>query len=322
MPRPAHRRLLSVLAAVVVAVVPLAVAASNPARADAVKGSLAIISVSDAGTGLTGLTGAAVQGRSTSVVVEARDETGAPMAVTRATTVRLTASGPGTLGGTTTGTIAKNASRVTITGATYSTFANGVVLTASVTGGVSLDQGSATINVASTAVKATAREGTPLNVTDPGCAAPTAANPVCGFLRLPNGGTGTVLMYVESCVGVFKLGEVACFTGSSQQPAGLVTAVASLKDADGNKLYSKTDPATFVVACDKTLCSNGGVPKFPVVADLTNSGDLMPVFDCPAKGLLGDDQQACLDTVQSKRDNAGDLYSVILFDHDIRASHP
>ena len=312
MPRPAHRRLLSVLAAVVVAVVPLAVAASNPAQAGSVKGSLVIISVNDAGTGLPG----AVQGRSTSVVVEARDLTGAPMAVTRNTTVRLTASGPGSLGGTTTGTIAKDTSRVTITGATYSTFANGVVLTASVTGGVSLDPGSTTVNVASTAVKATAQPKVGQNVTDPGCAAPTATKPVCGFLQLPNGGNGTVLMYVGSCVGV-----VTCFGGTGQ-PAGLVTAEVSLKDAAGNPLYTKAAPATFVVACDKSLCSNGGVPSFRVLVDVTNTGTLTPAPDCPAKGVLGASQSACLDTVQSKRDNAGDLYSVVLFDHDIRSSYP
>ena len=38
--------------------------------------------------------------------------------------------------------------------------------------------------------------------------------------------------------------------------------------------------------------------------------------------MLGAAQTACLDTVQSKRDGAGDLFSVVLFDYDIRASYP
>jgi hypothetical protein len=37
---------------------------------------------------------------------------------------------------------------------------------------------------------------------------------------------------------------------------------------------------------------------------------------------LGTGQTACRDTVQSTRDNAGDLYSVILFTYDIRGSYP
>ena len=165
-------------------------------------------------------------------------------------------------------------------------------------------------------MRATATPGTNLSVTDPGCAAPTRAVPVCGFLRLPNGAGGTILMSVGSCVGI-----VACFTGAGTVP-GLVTASVSLKDANGAPLYTKTAPATFVVACDKSLCSNGGVPKFKVLIDVTDTGAFAAAPDCPAKGRLGADQTACRDKVQSKRDNAGDLYSVVLFDHDIRGSYP
>ena len=305
--------LLSVLAAVLVALVPLAVTVSNPAQAAPTKGSLVIVSVNDTATGLPG----AVQGRSMSVVVEARDPNGLPLAVNQATKISLTAGGPGTLGGTTTGTIAKNTSQVTITGAVYSGgVSNSVQLTATVTGGVALTDDNETIRIVSTAVKANASPRSALNVTDPACPAPTTANPVCGFLQLPNGANGTIFLYVGSCDGV-----VACFANQPQQPAGLVTAEVSLKDENGESLY-KTSPATFILACDKTLCSNGGVPSFRPLVDLTNAGPLVSLDDCPAKGVLGADQDACLDTVQSKRDGAGDLYSVILFDHDIRSSYP
>ena len=40
------------------------------------------------------------------------------------------------------------------------------------------------------------------------------------------------------------------------------------------------------------------------------------------EGSAGRDQTACVDTVQSKRNGAGDLYSVVLFDYDIRGSYP
>ena len=309
--------LLSVLSAVVLALASLAVLSPGPASGGAVKGSLVVISVNDAATGLAG----AVQGRPFSVVVEARDDANLPLPVTKDTPVALTeVSGPGTLSGTVTGVIKKNTSRATISGALYSLFANGIVLEARTTGGTSLSAGRTTANVARTAVKASAAPGSSLDVTDPSCAAPSTAVPVCGYLKLPNGGNGTVLLSVGSCLGI-----VSCFKGVQTPPPGLVTAAVSLKDANGAPLYTKTAPATFVLACDKSLCSNGGVPKFDVYIDVTNAGamderNLAP--PCPAKGVLGQAQDFCLDTVQSKRDGAGDLYSVVLFDHDIRGSYP
>ena len=305
------RLLLSVITASLLALATLA--GLPPASGGAVKGSLVVLSVSDPTTGLAG----AVQGRPFSVVVEARDDLGAPLAVTRDTTVTLVAiSGPGSLGGTLTGTIPKNRSQGTISGATYSTFANGVVLEARATGGVSLSAGRVTVNVARTAVKATATPGSAIDVTDPACAVPSPAVPVCGYLKLPNGANGTVLMSVGSCAGI-----VACFS-QAQAPPGLVTASVSLKDANGAPLYTKTAPATFVIGCDKSLCSNGGVPKFDVLIDVTDTGAFALAPDCPSKGVLGATQTSCVDTVQSKRDGAGDLFSVVLFDHDIRGSYP
>ena len=194
MPRDVTRNtrlLLSVLTAGLLALA--TVAGLPPASGGAVKGSLVVRSVTDPASGLAG----AVQGRPFSVVVEALDDLGAPLVVTRDTTVTLVEiSGPGSLGGTLTGTIRKNTSQGTISGATYSTFANGVVLEVRSTGGLSLSAGRTTVNVARTAVKATATPRSALDVTDPGCAVPSAAVPVCGYLKLPNGGNGTVLLSV------------------------------------------------------------------------------------------------------------------------------
>ena len=287
--------------------------APSPAVGVQVKGSLAVLSINDAATGLAG----AVQGRPFSVVVEARDELGAPLQVSRDTTVTLVAvSGPGSLGGTVTGVIRKDTARGLISGATYSAFANGVVLEVRATGGLSLTAGRVTANVARTAVRAVATPRTALEVTDPACSAPSTASPVCGYLRLPNGANGTVLLSVGSCAGI-----LSCFRGA-QAPPGLVTASVSLKDATGAPLYSKTAPATFMIGCDKSLCSNGGVPKFQVLIDVTDTGGFAEAPPCPSKGVLGATQTFCVDTVQSKRDGAGDLYSVVLFDYDIRASYP
>lgn len=275
-----------------------------------VKGSLAVVSVNDTGTGLEG----AVLGRPFSVVVEALDDAGAPLEVSKATTITLSeVSGDGDLSGNLTGVIPKNGSQATIIGALYSAFDNGVVLRVTATSGLVLSPGEVTVDIASTATRAVGSPRVALDVTDPACAAPTEASPVCGFLRLPNGANGTILMSVGSCEGV-----VDCLTDG----AGLVTADALLKDESGAPLYTKTAPATFVVACDKSLCGNGGVPNFDVLFDVTNQNDLTIAPDCPAKGTIGEDQEFCLDTVQSRRDGAGDLYSHILFEHDARASYP
>ena len=309
-----HRLHASVLAVVaLVAGVGLMTAATDSASAGSVKGSLAVISVNDAGTGLAG----AVVGRPMSVVVESRDLTGAPMALTKDTTVLLgSTGGPGTLSGVTTGTIAKNSSRTTISGALYSAFANGVTLTATETAGVALAPTSVTVNIAHTAVNVQANPHQALNVTDPGCPGPTPDLPVCGFLLLDNGGNGAVLMSVGSCDQI-----LTCRTGGGST-AELVTASVNLKDANGNPLYTHADPATLILACDKTLCGNGGVGQFPVTVDLTDSGAFTTLGDCPAKGVLGADQSACVDQVQSTKDNAGDVYTYILFVHDIRGSYP
>jgi hypothetical protein len=312
-PRSRLRRLsiLSVLALVWTSVL----LAMSPAASfgGSVKGSLAVISVADEGSGLVG----AVAGRPFNIVVEARDPLGAPLAPTQSTRVRLSlVTGSGTLGGVLEGTIAKGTTRGTIAGATYGAFGNGVVLGVAVVSGTALTGASTTINVAATAVRAQATPRTNLTVTDTGCPSPTPTSPVCGFLRLPNGGNGQVLMSVGSCATI-----LTCRTQSGTT-ARLVTAEVSLKDENGAPLYTPTAPATLVLACDKVLCGQGGVSKLPVTIDLTNTGAFAQLSDCPAKGVLGTGQSACLDTVQSTRDNAGDLYSVILFTYDIRGSYP
>ena len=308
-----RRHPISVLAVVAMLWAALLVVSPSASMAGSVKGSLAVISVGDQGTGLVG----AVAGRPFSVVVESRDPVGVPLVLSQNTRVRLSlVTGSGVLGGVLEGTIAKGASRGTIAGATYAPFGNAVTLGVGVVSGTALSGDTKEINVAATAVRAQATPRSSLNVTDPGCPSPTSSSPVCGFLQLPNGGNGTVLLSVGSCNGI-----LTCRT-QSVTTARLVTAEVSLKDANGVPLYSSAAPATFILACDKTLCGQGGVSSFPVAIDVTNTGALTQVPDCPSKGVLGGGQTACRDTVQSTRDNAGDLYSVILFTHDIRGSYP
>jgi len=77
------------------------------------------------------------------VVVQAQDASGNPANVTANTNINLTRTGgTGSLGGTTTGTIAAGTNQVTISGTAYTKAESGVVITANVTSGDSLTSGS------------------------------------------------------------------------------------------------------------------------------------------------------------------------------------
>ena len=315
MPHSAHslvRRFVAVVSAVVLTAVLAVAGASAPADAAAIKGFLAVGAVTDTGSGL----GAPVQDRPFDVVVEVLDADGQPTTVSKATMIVLEqVAGPGELAGSTTAVIPRNGSGATITGATYTQFANGVVLRVRAATGVELAPTEFTVDVALTAVGRAAAPGVPLELSDPACAVPTPEIPTCGYLLLPNGASGNVTLSLGSCDGI-----VDC-RAAGETSALVVLGVADLKGLLGDPLYSKQTPATLIVACDKMLCSQAGVPKLPLLVDLTNTGPLTEAPPCPAKGVLGENQQACVDYVQSTRSD-GDLYSYLLFEHDARASHP
>ena len=307
--QPLLRRSLAALSAAVLAAV-WAVGISIPADAAPAKGSLNIVSVSDRVSEL----GAPVQDRPFDVAVRVLDTAGQPTTVNQATTIVLEeVSGPGALEGTTTAVIPRNGSGATISGATYSQYANGVKLAVRAVSGVALTAAEVTVDVALTAVGRDAAPGRPWDLTDPAWSAPNPEAPTCGRLLLGNGASGRVVMSVGSCE---DLGP--CRTG-----ALVVTAVANVKDG-GESLYSNESPATLVVACDKTVCREtaNGVPELPLIYTLDNTGPLDKVADpCPAKGVVGAGQKACVDYVQSKR-SQGDLYLYLLFNVDVRSSFP
>jgi hypothetical protein len=290
------------------------------------KGFLKIVSFTDGtptnpGSGL----GGPVQGRPFSVVVEVIDSAGQPTTVNQKTSIVLEeVSGPGVLTGNTTVDIPRNGSGATISGAIYSPFANGVVLQVRAVSGVQLgldpETNPATVEVALTAVGRNANPGESLNLTDPECAAPTPEVPTCGQLLLPNGASGRVIMSVGSCDGLVdpSLGrdEDRCLNVGNTEGL-VVTTIADLKDGEGNQLYEGTH-ATLILACDKVLCGQSGVPKLPVIYTVENTGQLdTPAPECSAKGVLGELEDACVDYVSSMR-SGGDLYLVVLFRIDAR----
>ena len=312
------RRFIAVLAAVLLTAALGLAGILVPAAATGFKGFLAVVSVTDTGSGLA----APVQDRPFDVVVRVVDSSGKPKTVSKATTIVLEeVAGPGALGGTTTAVIPRNGSGATISGATYAPFANDVVLRVRAKSGVSLAPAKVTVDVALTAVGRRATPEVPFKLSDPACPTPTPQIPTCGYLLLPNGARGNVTLSLGSCEGIPTLPpRQSCRTAGSTE-ALVVMGVADLKDRRGNPLYGKKAPATMVVACDKVLCGSHGVPKLSLLVDLTNTGPLKEAPPCPKKGVLGRDQQACVDFVQSHRHH-GDLYTYLLFDVDPRASHP
>jgi hypothetical protein len=208
-------------------------------------------------------------------------------------------------------------------GATYSKFANGVVLKVKVVYGEHLAPGKTTVEVALTAVGRDATPGEPFTLKDPNCAAPTSNTPNCGFLNLKNGADGHVTLSVGSCDGLVKVDDLRHCREVGNTEALVVTVIGSLKDLHGKPLYSRKHPAKAILACDKVLCGKSGhkwhgKPKIKVIYTLNNTGPLTNVAPpCKEKGELGKGQKLCVDYKNSKRRD-GDLYLPVLFNVDLR----
>jgi hypothetical protein len=204
--------------------------------------------------------------------------------------------------------------------------------------GLTTDQPSQVFDVLTDVQVKTARSGSAftdgIGGEDGLCGTASKELPVCGILVLPHGAT---------CVGV------DCTTASIVLSTGLCdTATATIPPApayapcrpspkgvgpgsviqvlfnDGGA-YSKTDPATLIIKCDKSLCGGGAIQDVPLNFSLFGNDPLGSVPECPAKGVVGTnadgtDQKACIDYVQSKRDGAGDTHLYLLFPHDMRGS--
>jgi hypothetical protein len=319
------RRCLAILSAALLAAALVMVGTWLPAGATGTHGeggdhndvkSLQIVLITDTGSGLQW----PVQNRPFNVVVQVVDDDGKPIKVSQPTKIELVeVSGPGQLGGNTTAVIQAGFSSTTIVGATYSQFANGVRLKVKVVYGDQLAPGKITVEVALTAVGADAKPDTALTLRDPNCLAPTEEVPNCGIFVLKNGADGRVTLSVGSCDGLAKRFDGCRERGDTE--ALVVTAIASLKDADGDSLYSRKHPAKVILSCDKALCpETKAVTKFKVIYTLNNTGPLTKVAPpCPKKGVIGKDQKACVDYKKSFRRN-GDLYLPVLFNVDGRFS--
>ena len=92
-----------------------------------------------------------------------------------------------------------------------------------------------------------------------------------------------------------------------------VQALAAVVGAD------RTNPATIIMKCDKTLCGGGAIKSKRLTVTLTPGGPDVEAPDCPAKGTVGPAPLTfCVDYVQSTRDNAGDTILYLLFVQDAK----
>lgn len=234
---------------------------------------------------------------------------GVPAAFKQNTTLTLTATGPGTLTPATV-VMPANTSQFTFTGLKYSTYANGVTVSAAAGSGKKAPA-STPSNAFDVLQNLRIDPASPHTPFQDGsgvgnCASIGATNPICGVLILPNGSNSNVLLSTGSCT------NIGCNT------KGVVTQV--IADLTSTPLYTKTSPAELFIRCYRTVCGQGGVNKFNAVASLSATGPLQVSPPCPAKGTVGANQSFCTDYVSSNRANADELDLVVLFTGDFRGA--
>lgn len=143
---------------------------------------------------------------------------------------------------------------------------------------------------------------------DAGCTEATAADPVCGVALLPNGAqSDQVLLSLGLCD--------TTYAGCRSSSGSVVQALADLTG-----LYTKTAPAAILVRCDKSLCGQGPLQATELSYSLLGNAAMTTAPACPGKNTIGETQEACVDYVQSNRDNAGDSLLYLLFTEDVRTS--
>jgi hypothetical protein len=136
---------------------------------------------------------------------------------------------------------------------------------------------------------------------------PTPDEPTCADLVLPNGLASNVFFATGACDAA-----AGCPTGGD-----LLLVLAEFGAG-----HSNANPATVVVKCDKSRCGGGGVPGYQLRVSLEGDGPLdegaAPA--CSSKGVIQAGEEYCVDYVQSKRENAGDLNLFLLLARDARMS--
>jgi hypothetical protein len=253
-------------------------------------------------------------GHAITVTVRFLDSTGAAASFGKATDIKLSTS-PST-GGDSITTVGGTATGATLTSAAFTTAANNVRATVSVPGlkgkNAIPTATSGLFDVLSSLNTVATTPDFVHQVTKTGgssCGEVTDTNPYCATVILPQGagpdGTSDIILGTGLC-------DATTYTGCATN-SYVVELLADLGK------YSGAQPATVILDCDKKFCGHGSiqqnVPQFAV----GGNANLVDVPACTAKGVAPT-SGACVDYVQSTRDNAGDTHLWILFAVDSRMS--
>ena len=260
-----------------------------------------------------------VAGKPFDVALHSEDAFGNVVPVRQATTVMLSVksgSGTGVLSGTLTATAQPGQSLWTIAGAVYSKSENGVTLVASVTGGDTIQPAQATVNVQAVVAVVLGTPGTAATLGSSACSEPTRALPTCATTFFQHGVNGLAQLSEGSCAGV----ATGCLTNQSVTSLN-INVTANLNDANGNPLYSRTDPVATIVECDQSLCTGGGVTNYHLFVDIAGTGTYVQAAACPSKGTIAaTGVPFCVDYFRSHREgddrDDGDLELYLLWDID------
>jgi len=197
----------------------------------------------------------------------------------------------------------------TFAGVLYNGYGNNITLRAHAS---VLTDGTKSIDVNLYVTTKSATPGTPTTITNANCTNATPQVPVCGSLILNRGASGNVVTTQGACFPI-----IDCLQGTAKSTLYL-DALANLTN-NGSPLYTNKQPAIMELRCDKTLCGGKSTSSYPLTFQPTN-GVFTPVPSCPKKGQIGLNQTFCQDLVSTKRDNAGDLITYLLFLDDAKAS--
>ncbi|HEX6247660.1 MAG TPA: hypothetical protein VFZ64_07300 [Nocardioidaceae bacterium] len=135
----------------------------------------------------------------------------------------------------------------------------------------------------------------------------TPEEPICADLLLPSGSTSPQFLSLGACDGTTA-------AGCSPEQGLFVQVLAALDSA----VYTRASPATLVVKCDKTLCGGGAISSSTLLVNLDYGAEPTPAAACPAKGVVGEGQDFCVDYVESNRSNAGDTWLYLRFVRDAK----
>jgi hypothetical protein len=244
------------------------------------------------------------------------DGTGAAASFGKATDVALTVSGG--VGGASVTEVEATDTSATLVSSMFSGAANNVKVTISVPG----LKGKNAIPAATSGLFDVLLSLTPITdvttnftqqVTRTGgsaCGAVDEANPYCATVILPKGaglsGTSDIVLGTGLC-------DAKDYTGDCPTNSYVVELLADLSQ------YSGGAPATVILDCDKKFCGKGSIQKNVPQFAVGGNADLVNLLPCAAKGVAPE-HGACVDYVQSTRDNAGDTHLWILFAEDSRMS--